>query len=140
MSRRTEETLRDRIDRYADRWRQTQGAERANYQLFLTELCTLLDLPQPLPQSRGDSDRNYCFEFAVKQSRLLAPASLLRIDLYRRGCFVLEAKQSLLKGSRNAWCGDLPVEARSPWQQRRMGCSRTERLAPSGELRKMPTG
>lgn len=89
--------MRDRIDRYADRWRHTQGAERANYQLFLTELCTLLDLPQPLPQSRGDSDRNYCFEFAVKQSRLLAPASLLRIDLYRRGCFVLEAKQSLLK-------------------------------------------
>lgn len=87
----------DAIKAFADRWRRTQGAERANYVLFLTELCTLVGLPQPLPQSHGASDRDYCFEFAVRQSGLLAPASLLRIDLYRRDCFVLEAKQSLLK-------------------------------------------
>jgi hypothetical protein len=31
------------------RWTNAGGSERANYQLFLTELCALLGLPQPEP-------------------------------------------------------------------------------------------
>jgi len=34
---------------FIDRWRDAGGTERANYQLFLTELCTVLDLPRPDP-------------------------------------------------------------------------------------------
>lgn len=43
------------------RWCAATGTERANYQLFLTDLCTLLGLPQPDP-ARGDTqDHAYCF-------------------------------------------------------------------------------
>ena len=37
------------IEAFIERWRDTGGKERANYQLFLTELCQLLDLPGPEP-------------------------------------------------------------------------------------------
>ena len=37
------------IEAFIIRWEAATGSERANYQLFLTELCGLLDLPQPDP-------------------------------------------------------------------------------------------
>jgi hypothetical protein len=39
------------------RWRGSDGAERANYQLFLFELCTALRLPTPDPAS-SDNELN----------------------------------------------------------------------------------
>ncbi len=35
------------VDAFIARWQNTGGKERANYQLFLTELCQLLGLPGP---------------------------------------------------------------------------------------------
>jgi hypothetical protein len=35
------------IQAFIDRWSQSGGAERANYALFLSELCDLLDVPRP---------------------------------------------------------------------------------------------
>ena len=40
------------VEAFIARWQgQEGGQERANYGLFLTELCGLLDLPQPDPAS-----------------------------------------------------------------------------------------
>jgi hypothetical protein len=39
----------DLIETFITRWAGASGTERANYQLFLTELCALLGLPQPVP-------------------------------------------------------------------------------------------
>ena len=64
-------------------------AERANYQLFLSELCDVLDVPRPDPATPDGADNAYVFEKAVP----LPHGATERIDLYRRGCFVLEAKQ-----------------------------------------------
>jgi hypothetical protein len=36
------------IQSFIDRWTSSGGAERANYQLFLAELCDVLALPSPL--------------------------------------------------------------------------------------------
>ncbi len=44
----------DLVGDFIARWRDTGGSERANHQLFLTELCQLLGLPRPDPAS-GDS-------------------------------------------------------------------------------------
>jgi len=33
------------LDAFLTRWRDADGSERANYQLFVGELCALLDLP-----------------------------------------------------------------------------------------------
>ena len=49
------------IDEFITRWKDARGgAERANYQMFLSELCEALDLPRPDPASadfQGEYDR-----------------------------------------------------------------------------------
>ena len=83
------------IDTFIERWSAARGgAERANYQMFLTELCEALDLPRPDPASDDPRTNDYVFERGVKRRESEGLASTLRIDLYKRGCFILEAKQS----------------------------------------------
>lgn len=81
------------------RWQDREGGqERANYALFLSELCAVLGVRQPDPA--GAADRNdYVFERAVKEPNGDGTFTTRRIDLYKRGCFVLEAKQSRQKGA-----------------------------------------
>ena len=87
------------IDEFIKRWRSNEGgAERANYALFLTELCTLLELPQPDPANATHDANDYVFERAVEFSDESGKRGHGRIDLYKRGCFVLEAKQSRQRG------------------------------------------
>lgn len=90
------------IDEFIARWTAREGgAERANYQMFLSELCDVLGVSRPDP-SGAERDRNdYVFERAVR-STTLDGASAKRIDLYKRGCFLLEAKQSHAKGGEKA--------------------------------------
>ena len=85
------------------RWRANRGgAERANYVLFLTELCHLLDLPQPDPADSQHDRNDYVFERAVDSVGPDGQVSHRRIDLYRRDSFVLEAKQSREAGGGKA--------------------------------------
>ncbi len=73
------------------RWDGTAMAERANYAPFLSELCDVLGLPRPDP-AHG-SGGPYHFERGVTHNEADGSTSTRRIDLYRRGCFVCEAKQ-----------------------------------------------
>lgn len=75
------------------RWESSGAAERANYQLFLSELCDLLGVPRPDPTRPDDRDNSYVFERSVTFRHGTGLTSLGRIDLYKHGCFVLEAKQ-----------------------------------------------
>ena len=81
------------IDAFIERWSKAGGSERANYQLFLTELCALLGLPTPDPASRDNRDNAYVFERRVVMREPDGSPRDRYIDLYRRGCFVLECKQ-----------------------------------------------
>jgi hypothetical protein len=63
----------------------------------LKELCAALDLPQPDPADATHERNDYVFERAVTHHRDDRD-SAGRIDLYRKGSFVLEAKQSRWKG------------------------------------------
>jgi hypothetical protein len=76
-------------DAFITRWRNSGAAEKANYQLFLIELCELLGLERPRPATEERAERTYVFEKPVP----LAHGTTGFIDLYKRGCFVLEAKQ-----------------------------------------------
>lgn len=76
------------------RWESAGGTERANYQLFLTELCSLLGLPQPDPAGDETEANAYVFERRVDIDKPDGTSTLGYIDLYKRGCFVLEAKQT----------------------------------------------
>lgn len=77
-------------------WGKKGGAERAVYQMFLTEFAQLLGAPTPdTPESGTLGD--YQFEGPVKSEAALGTKGTGRIDLYKRGSFILEAKQSQLK-------------------------------------------
>jgi hypothetical protein len=85
-----------RLDDLLKKWLGREGgAERANYQMFLTELCHALDLPAPDPKGSGLGE--YQFEAPVKSEAALGTKGTGRIDLYKRDCFILEAKQSQVK-------------------------------------------
>ena len=71
------------------RWAAATASERANSQPFLCELCDVLEVARPEPTREG----GYAFEFEVTEQHADGSTSLGRIDLYRRGCFVLESKQ-----------------------------------------------
>lgn len=82
------------IEAFIKRWKNAGGTERANYQLFLTELCNVLDLPQPDPAEDNTQQNSYVFERRVDISNPDGSQNRGFIDLYRRGAFVLEAKQT----------------------------------------------
>jgi hypothetical protein len=84
----------DKLSEFIERWNNTSGTERANYQLFLTELCSLLHLPQPEPATSDTETNAYVFERRVDIANPDGSNNRGFIDLYRRGCFVLEAKQT----------------------------------------------
>jgi hypothetical protein len=85
------------VQHFIDRWKNSGAAERANYQLFLSELCDVLGVPRPDPTTPDDAENAYVFERSVTFHHPDGSTSTGRIDLYKRGCFVLEAKQGVEK-------------------------------------------
>jgi hypothetical protein len=91
------------VEAFIARWGAGDGGqERANYALFLTELCDLIGAPRPDQASHDATANAYAFERAVTFREPDGSTSLGRIDLYKRGCFVLEAKQSRRPGAAKA--------------------------------------
>jgi len=74
---------------FISRWSKASPSERANSQLFLSELCDVLGVPHPDPSR----DNGYGFEYEVPQYHSDGSSTRGRIDLYKHGCFVLESKQ-----------------------------------------------
>jgi len=82
------------IDEFLKRWKGNTGSERANFQSFMRDLCTLLDLPHPDPGEGDTSQNSYVFERFISAARVDGNTDNRYIDLYRRDCFVLEGKQT----------------------------------------------
>ncbi|MCA3574385.1 MAG: class I SAM-dependent DNA methyltransferase [Aestuariivirga sp.] len=76
---------------FISKWRGASGGERAQSQTFLLEFCDALGLERP-------QDGDYKFEFDVKGEK-----GRNFIDLYRRGRFVLESKQSRARFQKEEW-------------------------------------
>src|SRR3984893_1809578 len=82
-------------DTFIRRWTAREGgAERANYALFLVELCDLIGVQRPDPAGPETERNEYVFERSVRFRHEDGTTSPGRIDLYKKGSFVLEAKQS----------------------------------------------
>lgn len=91
------------IDHFIRRWSDREGgAERANASMYLLELTLALYLPPPDPASATTAHNDYVFERAVRSRLDDGAGSPRRIDLYKRGCFLLEAKQSRWPGRAKA--------------------------------------
>jgi hypothetical protein len=78
---------------FIQRWSPSGGAERANYQMFLSELCDLLDVARPDPSREDDAANAYVFDKPVTFRAPDDSTTTGFVDLYRRDCFVCETKQ-----------------------------------------------
>lgn len=81
------------LDAFLARWQDADGSELANYQLFVTDLCRVLGVPSPDPAREDARDNAYVFERRITFRHGDGSSSMGRIDCYRRGHFVLEAKK-----------------------------------------------
>ncbi len=78
---------------FISRWKDSSGAERANKDQFLSELCDVLGVDRPNP-TVGDPARDlYVFEKDVDIPHEDGRKTIGKIDLYKHGFFLLEAKQ-----------------------------------------------
>ncbi len=93
---------------FITRWQGVAASELSTSQSFLIDLCELLDLPRPHPTPAED----YMFERPITFSHGDGSTSAGRIDLYRRGAFVLESKKVRL-GTHTRGFDDALLRARS---------------------------
>lgn len=90
------------------RWQGVNASELATAQSFVLELCDLLGVPKP----HATPAQDYMFERPVTFSHGDGSSSAGRIDCYRRGHFVLEAKK-LKAGAHTKGFDDGLLRARS---------------------------
>lgn len=90
-------------DAFIHRWHDRDGTEKANFQLFLGELCELLEVGKPDPAHADNELNGYVFERRVDIKHADGSATRGFIDLYKRGCFVLEGKQTSQKLESGRW-------------------------------------
>lgn len=86
------------IDAFIKRWKDSGGGELSNTQSFLNEFCDLIGVARPDPSREETALNDYVFERQVTRDHLDGTRSTRRIDLYKRGCFILEAKQGSIGG------------------------------------------
>ncbi len=86
------------VDAFIARWEASGGAERSNTQSFLNELCDLIGQPHPDPVQEANHLNDYVYERSVTRNHADGHTSTRFLDLYKRGHFVLEAKQSAKSG------------------------------------------
>ncbi|MBM2321022.1 MULTISPECIES: class I SAM-dependent DNA methyltransferase [Marivita] len=93
----------EKVDEFISRWSASGGNEMANFQSFASELVQLLGVEAIKVADAEGQNNDYRFERPVTFIHT-GRDRRGRIDLYRRGCFVLEAKQgtsSLPRQDRN---------------------------------------
>ncbi|WP_420393201.1 type IIL restriction-modification enzyme MmeI [Acuticoccus sp.] len=88
-------------DELIAKWAPSGGAENANAQHFVLDLCDLIGVPRPSPTVPSDAANSYVFERSVRHVTRDA-VSTNRIDCYKRSCFILESKQSSLPSARRS--------------------------------------
>ena len=80
---------KDASDDFIAKWSGVTASELSTAQSFALDLCHLLGVEPPHP----DAEQQYMFERPVTFAHGDGSNSAGRIDLYKRGCFVLEAKK-----------------------------------------------
>ena len=113
------------VEDFITRWTGREGgAERANYQMFLSELCDLIGVARPDVAGAERVHNDYVFERAVRTRDSEEVSSVKRIDLYKKGCFILEAKQSRLAAVKKDDARQLALLADEPKQLGRRSAER----------------
>ncbi|HEX8297802.1 MAG TPA: type IIL restriction-modification enzyme MmeI, partial [Rubricoccaceae bacterium] len=77
------------VNTFIEKWRASGASERSNYALFFADLTAVLGVPPPDPAT-GSLERD---GYTIDRTVTLESGATNYVDLYKRGCFVLEAKQ-----------------------------------------------
>ncbi|MHB1250220.1 MAG: class I SAM-dependent DNA methyltransferase, partial [Polaromonas sp.] len=93
---------------FIQRWQGLTASELSTAQSFVRELCDLLGVPAP----HATPGQDYMFERPITFSHGDGSSSAGRIDCYRRGHFVLEAKK-LKSGNHTRGFDDALLRARA---------------------------
>lgn len=88
------------VESFTAKWAASGAAERANKDAYLLELCELLDVPRPDPTTGDDEKDTYVFEKSAPLTHEGDVTTVGKIDLYKAGCFILEAKQGSESGGK----------------------------------------
>jgi len=83
------------IESFISRWENSGAAERANYQMFLSELCDVLEVARPDPTSPDPENNLYVFDRAITRGNPDGTSVTNYIDLYKARHFVCETKQGI---------------------------------------------
>ncbi|MGC9526557.1 MAG: DNA methyltransferase [Limnospira sp.] len=86
-----DEADRSQVRVFLEKWQDSEGNERANYQTFLGDLCVALGVDGPPPKGDVPGDP-YCFDKDIKFYSEKAESTRFA-DFYKEGHFLLEAKQ-----------------------------------------------
>jgi hypothetical protein len=84
---------------FLEKWSDSAAAERSNAQSFLSDLCAVLNVDPPHAATSDPERDAYVFEKPVTVPHEGRQEGIGFIDLFKRGHFVLEAKQGSEKGS-----------------------------------------
>ncbi len=88
-----------KLEDFLAKWLGKGGAERANKDSFLRDLCDVLGVEGPPPASEDRASDAYGFEHPVSFVDVDGTRRTGFIDLYKEGCFILEAKQGAARGA-----------------------------------------
>ncbi|MDI1451317.1 DNA methyltransferase [Polyangium sp. 6x1] len=87
---------------FVEKWSASGASERANKDLFLAELCDVLGVPRPEPATGDPARDRYVFEKPIPMTQEGGKVTTKRADLYKHGCFLLEAKQAAAAGAKKS--------------------------------------
>jgi hypothetical protein len=88
------------LQTFVAKWQQSRAEERSNKDGFLYDLADILGVPRPEPKT-GDPERDrYVFEHDVPTLLEDGKVSTRKVDLYKHGSFILEAKQGSEAGDK----------------------------------------
>lgn len=132
----------DEVEAFLSKWSSSQAAECANAQMFLLEFCALLGVESPAPAVADPEQNHYVFEHKVTVRHTDGSLGVGRIDLYKRDCFILEAKQgankrTALQPSKPGKRKGTAIRGSKTWDQAmvsaRLQAERYARSLPPGE-------
>lgn len=88
------------LEKFIAEFKASGGSELANCQPFVINLCDVLGLPRPSASREENQFNDYVFERRVDFKHPDGTTTVGRIDCYKRGSFILEAKQSGKRGAK----------------------------------------
>jgi hypothetical protein len=88
-----------RIEQFITRWQNSSGNERANYQMFFSELCDALGVKRPDVKGSVTGDP-YCFDKDITIYHPSGKKTPGYIDFYKAEHFLIEAKQGSEKSGK----------------------------------------